>query len=232
MCIRLRPISYLASARSANREGTVVKTQTRAKRRSTFFATAITHNNVEIKRRTISLTGCCATCLRADSREAEVADNAYTQPGAQHRRGCFPERQRRSRRPFPYTRMLADCGAILSIRSPLSSETRGPALIARCNRARSPTPSQVSGLGASSKACTSFWSGYGTRRLSVFLKGIARPRRTWASAAGSRCCRKRKNDRMAAKRMPGFSVLLVLRDQAASGLIFFRFFCDSTHISY
>src|SRR5215472_8247239 len=42
---------------------------------------------------------------------------------------------------------------------------------------------------------------YPTSRVSVFLNGIARTRRTCSTAAGSRCCRKRKNERRAAKRM-------------------------------
>ena len=36
--------------------------------------------------------------------------------------------------------------------------------------------------------------------MSVLWKGIARMRRTCSTAAGSRCCRNRKNERMAAKR--------------------------------
>ena len=125
--------------------------------------------------RALTNTSSAATAPRT-ANQARNADAVVFQSG-----------NARSRRPFPYTRMLADCCAIASMRSPVSSETRRPALIARCNRARSRTPSRVAGSGASSKACTSFWSRYGTRRLSVFLKGIARTRRTWASAAGSRC---------------------------------------------
>ena len=92
-------------------------------------------------------------------------------------------------------------GAISSVRKPVSSDTRRPAHTARCNMARSRTPVRVDGSGASSKACISSWARYGTRRESVFLKGIARTRRTCSSAAGSRCSKNRKKERIAARRM-------------------------------
>src|SRR5579864_5832437 len=113
----------------------------------------------------------------------------------------FQRGNARSRRPLPRTRILADWGATSSSRKPVSSETRRPAHTARCSMARSRTPSRVDGSGESSRACISSWMRYGTKRLSVFLKGIARTRRTCSTAAGSRCCRKRKNERIAAKRM-------------------------------
>jgi len=113
----------------------------------------------------------------------------------------FQRGNARSRRPLPRMRMLADWGATSSTRKPVSSETRRPAHTARCSMARSRTPGRVDGSGASSKACISSWTRCDTRRVSVFLKGIARTRRTCSMATGSRCCRKRKNERMAARRM-------------------------------
>src|SRR5438874_7084171 len=67
--------------------------------------------------------------------------------------------------------------------------------------ARSRIPSRVVGLGASSSACTSFFTRYGTKRELVLLKGMARMRRICSSAAGWRCSKKRKNERIAANRI-------------------------------
>ena len=104
--------------------------------------------------------------------------------GPCHARGCSPTGVRHRR------------GASLSVRRLGAQRTPQDAAWPDLG-----LPSRVDGSGASSRACISSWTRYATRRVSVFLKGIARTRRTCSMAAGSRCCRNRKNERMAARRM-------------------------------